>query len=209
MINKIYIGSSEECNNVVIKDLGVSGRHCTIEKIDTGYKLIDLDSANGTYINEIGYRSIEFTEPGTIIRLGKKGRPYSVEKLFKRINKEADDYIKEFKGVIIYSWKMSVYQFLLMFGLSMIFSFGLINSALISQVNNMYLVISAFIISLGLYYLANQFFLQKLKQRIVSRIFKQYKKRIVCPKCEIDLSKMNPIDLQKIDNCTSCNAKYK
>jgi putative nucleotidyltransferase with HDIG domain len=45
------IGRSEECE-IRLPDQGVSRRHCTIENLGAVLRLVDLDSANGTYINE-------------------------------------------------------------------------------------------------------------------------------------------------------------
>ncbi|MDD4101116.1 MAG: FHA domain-containing protein [Kiritimatiellae bacterium] len=44
------IGRRED-NDLVLPDGSVSGAHCEIEKLETGYTLKDLDSTNGTRVN--------------------------------------------------------------------------------------------------------------------------------------------------------------
>ena len=39
-------------NDVVLEDGSVSGSHCLLRKQDRGYVLVDLDSSNGTRVNE-------------------------------------------------------------------------------------------------------------------------------------------------------------
>jgi hypothetical protein len=49
---KKVIGSKATCNHI-IPQLGISGTHCEITKIsENTYLLIDLDSSNGTYVND-------------------------------------------------------------------------------------------------------------------------------------------------------------
>jgi len=48
----IYVGSSPD-NHVVVEDPTVSRVHCKIEVDSTGYRIVDLNSKNGTKINEI------------------------------------------------------------------------------------------------------------------------------------------------------------
>ena len=64
------IGSLEDCD-LTVPDSTVSGRHCRLTRDATGYRLEDLDSTNGTYVN-----GTRITGPATVsksdtITLGK------------------------------------------------------------------------------------------------------------------------------------------
>jgi pSer/pThr/pTyr-binding forkhead associated (FHA) protein len=48
---KLSIGRYKD-NDVVIDNLGVSGRHASIDSIDNRFLLVDLQSKNGTFVNE-------------------------------------------------------------------------------------------------------------------------------------------------------------
>ncbi|MCA9540840.1 MAG: FHA domain-containing protein, partial [Myxococcales bacterium] len=74
------IGRANE-NDVVLLDIGVSRRHLRIDRHDAGFRLYDLDSGNGTYVN--GRRIIEAElfdddtiEAGsTVMVFGTVGKP--------------------------------------------------------------------------------------------------------------------------------------
>ena len=58
-------------NDVVIKDPTVSRRHALIAETPRGFILRDLDSSNGTYVNEGAIGSVEHVlRSGSRIRLG-------------------------------------------------------------------------------------------------------------------------------------------
>ncbi len=58
--DKLIVGRSDDCE-ITIDNLSVSRHHLVIEKVDGIYKVNDLDSNNGTFIN--GQR---ITEPATL-----------------------------------------------------------------------------------------------------------------------------------------------
>ena len=67
---KTTIGSGDDCD-IVIRDESVSNRHCTIRYDTNGNILLsDLDSANGTYVNEQRVHKSDIIDRDTI-RLGE------------------------------------------------------------------------------------------------------------------------------------------
>lgn len=76
-IKEIYIESGKalaigrrEDNDVVIDNLAVSGRHAKVEPDGNRYRLTDLNSKNGTFVNENLITSC-FLNHGDIITIGK------------------------------------------------------------------------------------------------------------------------------------------
>ena len=68
---KLVIG--RENVEIAVDDLEASRRHATIRPLeDGGLELYDLDSANGTFVNElrIGSQPLRL-EPGDVIRVGR------------------------------------------------------------------------------------------------------------------------------------------
>ena len=49
--SQITIGRSDE-NDIIIDNLGVSKQHARIQKYLDGYSIEDLNSTNGTYVNQ-------------------------------------------------------------------------------------------------------------------------------------------------------------
>ena len=47
----LTIGRREK-NNVIIDDVAVSGHHAKIDSVGDGFVLIDLQSKNGSFVNE-------------------------------------------------------------------------------------------------------------------------------------------------------------
>ena len=68
---KLVIG--RECAEIAVDDLEVSRRHATIRPLDGGgLKLYDLDSANGTFVNDLRLGSQPLRlEAGDVIRVGR------------------------------------------------------------------------------------------------------------------------------------------
>jgi pSer/pThr/pTyr-binding forkhead associated (FHA) protein len=68
---KMVIG--RESTDIAVDDLEASRRHATIRPLDDGgLELYDLDSANGTFVNEVrvGHQPLRL-EPGDVIRVGR------------------------------------------------------------------------------------------------------------------------------------------
>ena len=64
------LGRHSDCS-FIIKDKGISGKHCKIDQTSQrDYVITDLDSSNGTYINNKTIIT-ERLKPGDIITLGK------------------------------------------------------------------------------------------------------------------------------------------
>ncbi len=66
--DQISIGR-DEASQLCLKDSAVSRRHCTIQRVDDRYELVDLDSHNGTFVNGTPVRR-KFVDHGDIIRIG-------------------------------------------------------------------------------------------------------------------------------------------
>ena len=64
----IRIGRLPE-NDIVINDILVSRRHCEIRKVQGRWKIFDLDSLNGTYVNNLRVKE-EFLSNGDVIVVG-------------------------------------------------------------------------------------------------------------------------------------------
>lgn len=64
----ISIGRSTE-NLICISDKKASRKHCQIEKVGQGYKLVDLESRNGTRVNEEMVNQ-KLLSAGDVIRIG-------------------------------------------------------------------------------------------------------------------------------------------
>jgi DNA-binding NtrC family response regulator len=65
---RVRIGSREG-NDVVVADDAVSRLHCEITVEDAGYRLRDLESTNGTFVDEMRVHDV-YLRPGATIRLG-------------------------------------------------------------------------------------------------------------------------------------------
>jgi pSer/pThr/pTyr-binding forkhead associated (FHA) protein len=68
---KLVIG--RESAEIAVDDLEVSRRHATVRPLDDGgLELYDLDSANGTFVNDLRLQSRPMRlEAGDIIRVGR------------------------------------------------------------------------------------------------------------------------------------------
>lgn len=67
--NSLNIGRRED-NNIVIDNLAVSGHHAKIDSVGEGFLLTDLQSKNGSFVNE-QYASSHWLKHGDIITIGK------------------------------------------------------------------------------------------------------------------------------------------
>jgi transcriptional regulator with GAF, ATPase, and Fis domain len=65
---QVYLGSSPE-NDACLDNPSVSRIHARIEVDGIGYRLIDLDSKNGTFINGLRVRDV-YLQPGSTFQLG-------------------------------------------------------------------------------------------------------------------------------------------
>ncbi|MDO8643419.1 MAG: sigma 54-interacting transcriptional regulator [bacterium] len=66
--NTFSIGKKED-NDLVIDDKTVSRKHLEIQKMENGFMLQDLESTNGTTINDIRVKQA-YLSPGDIIKIG-------------------------------------------------------------------------------------------------------------------------------------------
>ena len=66
----VRVGSAESANDIVLDDPTVSRYHFTITWDETGPRLRDLESTNGTFVDE--YRAMDiYLCPGAVIRAGR------------------------------------------------------------------------------------------------------------------------------------------
>lgn len=70
--NSVVIGRKQGVCSVVINyDMSVSGRHCEIKVRDGRFYISDLQSSNGTYVNNLRILSETELTNGSIIKMGK------------------------------------------------------------------------------------------------------------------------------------------
>ncbi len=62
------LGRSMECP-IKIEDPTVSSRHASIEKLNNGWKMVDLNSTNGIIANGVKVSEV-ILEPGVIVSIG-------------------------------------------------------------------------------------------------------------------------------------------
>jgi transcriptional regulator with GAF, ATPase, and Fis domain len=62
-------GGRSIINDIPISDKAVSGTHFEIVGEDDGYRLLDLNSTNGTFVGDLRIKEI-FLRPGTLFRVG-------------------------------------------------------------------------------------------------------------------------------------------
>jgi DNA-binding NtrC family response regulator len=65
---RVKIGSREG-NEVVVADDAVSRLHCELEVEDAGYRLRDLESTNGTFVDDLCVLDV-YVRPGVTVRVG-------------------------------------------------------------------------------------------------------------------------------------------
>jgi transcriptional regulator with GAF, ATPase, and Fis domain len=69
-MTKAHVGGGRSIiNDLPLTDKAVSGTHFEIRSGDDGYKLVDLDSTNGTFCGDLRIKEV-FLKPGTKFRVG-------------------------------------------------------------------------------------------------------------------------------------------
>ncbi|MCY3935865.1 MAG: FHA domain-containing protein [Anaerolineaceae bacterium] len=58
-------------NHIVFSDPEVSRRHLRLHRTERGYQAVDLDSTNGTYVNQTRVRELQDLQNGDLIGLGE------------------------------------------------------------------------------------------------------------------------------------------
>ncbi len=66
----VHIGSLLEENQIVLNDETVSRKHCLVEREGDYYVLRDLESTNGTFVNQVRVKEI-YLSPGLEFQVGK------------------------------------------------------------------------------------------------------------------------------------------
>lgn len=82
---KLSIGRRDS-NDVVIENVSVSGKHAKVDSIRNGFRLMDLNSTNGTFIND-KMITTHVLEHGDIISIGKHRLVFGYVKGEKRPEK--------------------------------------------------------------------------------------------------------------------------
>ena len=89
--SSIAIGTLAE-NDLALTDPTVSRRHAVVEERPGGYALRDLDSTNGTFLDNVRVRE-GYLSPGSIIRLGQTELSFSpVEERFENLRSSSDHF---------------------------------------------------------------------------------------------------------------------
>jgi pSer/pThr/pTyr-binding forkhead associated (FHA) protein len=69
LAKKVSLGRSNE-NDVIVADPLISRQHAIIESIGGGYQVTDLNSANGTFINDAPLTSPARLHVGDLVKFG-------------------------------------------------------------------------------------------------------------------------------------------
>jgi pSer/pThr/pTyr-binding forkhead associated (FHA) protein len=71
LVSKITLGREKE-NDIAVDDKMASRSHAVIQKIKENYYITDLESRNGTYVNNLRVDKGKYVKlvPGDIIRIG-------------------------------------------------------------------------------------------------------------------------------------------
>lgn len=67
--SKTLFGRSVECE-IILADPHISSKHMCVEKDDDAFKLKDLGSANGTFVNDVRVKDSLVLEDGDKVRMG-------------------------------------------------------------------------------------------------------------------------------------------
>lgn len=93
--NSLTIGRRKK-NNVIINDMAVSGHHAKIDSVGDGYVLIDLQSRNGSFVNELLISS-HWLKNGDVINIGEHFLVFNYSDL-EKVPGEATD---ELEGTVV------------------------------------------------------------------------------------------------------------
>lgn len=77
-------------NNVIIEDMAVSGHHAKIDSVGDGFVLIDLQSKNGSFVNEQFVNS-HWLKNGDIINIGEHSLVFHYSELENGIGEDTDE----------------------------------------------------------------------------------------------------------------------
>jgi pSer/pThr/pTyr-binding forkhead associated (FHA) protein len=66
---RCVVGTAADCD-IVLKDQSISGRHAEFTAVGRGFRITDLGSTNGTYVNDKRINSEELVD-NDAIRLGR------------------------------------------------------------------------------------------------------------------------------------------
>jgi len=77
-------------NHVMINDMAVSGHHAKIDSVDDGFVLIDLQSKNGSFVNEQLINS-HWLKHGDIINIGEHSLIFNYSKLENMPDEDTED----------------------------------------------------------------------------------------------------------------------
>jgi predicted component of type VI protein secretion system len=66
---EVVVGRDESCHMRIASSL-ISRRHCTLKGTLNGVWVRDLDSQNGTYVNDVAINEPYLMKPGDVLRIG-------------------------------------------------------------------------------------------------------------------------------------------
>ncbi|MGB0680867.1 MAG: sigma 54-interacting transcriptional regulator, partial [Polyangiales bacterium] len=94
--SRMLIGSAGHCD-LVLRDPMISRRHCEIHARDQGYVIRDLDSTNGTRVNDTPIVEAYLT-PGARVRLGDTELLFEPRKKWQSLPEVQIDHFGELYG---------------------------------------------------------------------------------------------------------------
>ncbi len=66
--DRLTVGRSPQCD-IFLNDMTVSRMHATIERTPSGFKIIDADSYNGLWVNNLNVRDADLRD-GDVVQIG-------------------------------------------------------------------------------------------------------------------------------------------
>jgi pSer/pThr/pTyr-binding forkhead associated (FHA) protein len=76
--DRLTVGQGPQCGMAIPGDTRLSPLHCTVERTDTGFLLVDSGSANGTVVNGQRISEIDLSG-GEVIMVGRTVLRFQVE----------------------------------------------------------------------------------------------------------------------------------
>ncbi|MBS0202350.1 MAG: FHA domain-containing protein [Planctomycetes bacterium] len=89
---EVVIGRDEDCHMRIASSL-ISRKHCTLKAAPDGVWVRDLNSQNGTYVNDVAITDPFLMKPGDILRVG--AALFQVPRLRPPSTKVSDDNITD------------------------------------------------------------------------------------------------------------------
>lgn len=89
---EVVVGRDEDCHMRIASSL-ISRKHCTLKAAEDGIWVHDLESQNGTYVNDVAINEPFLMKPGDILRVG--AALFQVPRARPAAGKVSDDKITD------------------------------------------------------------------------------------------------------------------